>query len=78
MKKLAIQLIIFYQKYLSPALHRILGIKPGLGCRYLPTCSEYARIHIARDGIIKGLGKATLRILYCQPFVKKLPSYLQQ
>jgi len=78
MKKIALALIGYYQKAISPALHAVLGIRPGFGCRYSPTCSEYARIHIAKDGIIKGAAKATMRILYCQPFVKKLPSYLQQ
>lgn len=76
MKRIALGVLFFYKNILSPVVHSIAG--SGSGCRYSPTCSEYAKIHIARDGIIKGSAKSFLRILYCQPFVKKLPQALQK
>ena len=76
MKKVALTLLAGYQKIISPLLHQLTGTRHA--CRYLPTCSEYARIHIAHDGVIKGTAKSVLRVLYCQPFVRKLPKALQK
>jgi len=39
-------------------------------CRYHPNCSEYAVQAIEKYGIIKGLLKASYRILRCNPFSK--------
>jgi len=61
-KKLFINVIRFYQKYISP-------IK-GQSCRFHPTCSEYAVLSIEKYGIIKGSLKAIWRILRCNPFSK--------
>jgi len=36
-------------------------------CRYLPTCSEYAVDAIRKYGPLRGLGKAALRVLRCNP-----------
>jgi hypothetical protein len=36
-------------------------------CRYVPTCSEYARDAVQRFGLIRGGLLAVLRILRCQP-----------
>jgi putative membrane protein insertion efficiency factor len=36
-------------------------------CRYVPTCSEYARQAITRHGVIRGLGLAAWRLLRCHP-----------
>ena len=49
-----------YQKRISPAL--------GRRCRYLPTCSAYARTAIERFGAGKGVFLAGRRLLRCQPF----------
>ncbi|HYK08403.1 MAG TPA: membrane protein insertion efficiency factor YidD [Candidatus Eisenbacteria bacterium] len=76
MKKIALGIVFVYKNILSPIIHSIAG--PGNGCRYSPTCSEYARIHITRDGVVKGSIKSFLRILYCHPFAKKLPVALQK
>lgn len=76
MKKFVITLISLYQKTFSPLFPRLIGVRQI--CRYSPTCSEYAKIHIARDGVVKGSAKSFLRILYCQPFAKKLPLMLQK
>ena len=74
MKRVVIFLLTAYQKVLSPLLHQLFGVRHA--CRYSPTCSEYAKIHIVRDGIIKGSIKSFVRLLYCQPFASKLPTAL--
>lgn len=75
MKYLALFFLKLYQKLLSPLLHLVVGT--GHACRYSPTCSEFAKIHIQQEGLLKGGAKSFLRILYCQPFVETLPSFLQ-
>ena len=62
MKKLLLSLIVFYQRYVSPAF-------PGK-CRFRPTCSTYAMEAIQKYGVIKGGGLALRRILRCHPFYK--------
>uniref|UniRef100_A0A7C1FSZ3 Putative membrane protein insertion efficiency factor n=1 Tax=Thermomicrobium roseum TaxID=500 RepID=A0A7C1FSZ3_THERO len=60
MRRLALLLIRFYQRFISP------GLPPA--CRFYPTCSEYGYEAIERYGIIKG-GILTLRrIARCHPF----------
>ncbi|MDE0231376.1 MAG: membrane protein insertion efficiency factor YidD [bacterium] len=49
-----------YQERISPAL--------GRRCRYLPTCSAYARTAIERYGVGKGVLLTGRRLLRCQPF----------
>lgn len=56
----------FYRRWLSPAIH---AVKPG-GCRYLPTCSEYASVAIATHGPLKGVGLAIWRLLRCNPLMR--------
>lgn len=57
---LMIFLIRFYQLVLSP-LH-------GPCCRYIPSCSAYAREAIELHGPFQGLYLAIRRILRCNPF----------
>lgn len=57
------RLLTFYKHALSPAMH---AIAPG-GCRFQPTCSEYAAIAIAEHGILRGGLMALARILRCHP-----------
>lgn len=57
-------LLRFYRRWLSPALH---SLNPG-GCKYLPTCSEYASLAIATHGPLRGSLLATWRLLRCNPF----------
>lgn len=59
-------LIGFYRRWLSPAVHT-LGVG---GCRYLPTCSEYAVVAIATHGPWRGMWLALKRLLRCHPFAK--------
>lgn len=37
-------------------------------CRYTPTCSEFARIAVARYGVWKGLWMGVRRVCRCHPF----------
>jgi len=60
MKQLAMVMIRFYQKAVSPWL------PPA--CRYYPTCSAYAIEAIERYGFFRGIVLAAKRILRCHPF----------
>lgn len=60
MTRLLLALITCYQRLLSPLL--------GSRCRFHPTCSDYARIAVARFGPARGGVLAIWRILRCQPF----------
>ena len=54
-----ISIIKVYKMFISPYL--------APSCRYLPTCSEYAIDCLKTYGLIKGVTKATKRILSCHP-----------
>ncbi|MDD5092876.1 MAG: membrane protein insertion efficiency factor YidD [Dehalococcoidia bacterium] len=62
MKKIALALISFYKKAISPVL------PPA--CRYQPTCSEYGYEAISRYGFLKGGWLTAKRIVRCNPFAK--------
>jgi putative membrane protein insertion efficiency factor len=61
------------QKMLLVALtgYKVM-ISPWLGpaCRFTPTCSEYASDAIGRYGVVRGAGKAFMRLLRCHPFCR--------
>lgn len=59
MKELAIKMIRFYRRKISPLF------PPR--CRYYPTCSQYAVTAIERFGIIRGGLLAVWRLLRCNP-----------
>jgi len=40
----------------------------GGGCRFYPTCSNYAKQAIERYGLIKGGGLALKRVTRCHPW----------
>jgi uncharacterized protein len=65
MNRLLLATLAFYRRWLSPALH---SLNPGGGCRYVPTCSEYASIAIATHGSLRGSALAIWRVLRCNPF----------
>ena len=64
MTRLLLSTLALYRRWLSPALHTL---NPG-GCRFVPTCSEYAAIAIATHGPLRGVALATWRLLSCHPF----------
>lgn len=60
MSRLLIAAISFYKRWISPWLPR--------ACRFTPTCSEYARLALAKHGFWRGSLKAAGRIMRCHPF----------
>jgi putative membrane protein insertion efficiency factor len=64
MTSILLALLRLYQRWLSPAVHIL---SPG-GCKFLPTCSEYASIAILLHGPLKGSRLALWRLLRCHPF----------
>jgi len=59
-RKVAIYLIVFYKTFVS---FFFTG-----SCRFVPSCSSYAREAVERHGTIYGLWLAALRLIRCQPF----------
>jgi putative membrane protein insertion efficiency factor len=66
MTRILLATLAFYKRWLSPAVH---SLTPG-GCKYLPTCSEYAAGAIAIHGPVRGVGLAMWRLLRCHPFAR--------
>jgi len=64
MKRLILATLDFYRWWISPAMHAVF---PS-GCRYHPTCSEYASEAIECHGALRGTWLATRRLLRCHPF----------
>ena len=62
MKKLLIGLITWYQTRISA--------NTAARCRFIPTCSEYAKQALEIHGVGKGLLLALWRFLRCNPFGK--------
>lgn len=60
LERIAIYFIEVYQKYLRAVL--------PCSCRFLPTCSEYAKQAILKYGFGKGVLLASARLLRCHPF----------
>ena len=60
MRRGALGLISFYQRYISPS-------RPP-ACRFQPTCSHYGYEAIERHGVIRGVGLIAWRLLRCNPF----------
>lgn len=66
MTRILLAMLGFYKRWLSPALHT-LGAG---GCKFTPTCSEYAAEAIAMHGPLKGTWMGFRRLLRCHPFGK--------
>jgi uncharacterized protein len=60
MKRALLFALRLYQRLISPLL------PPA--CRYVPTCSEYARDAVELHGPAKGAMLAAWRLLRCHPF----------
>ncbi len=60
MKRVFLWLIRFYQTQISP-------LRPP-ACRFIPTCSEYARQAVEKYGPAKGSLLAAKRLSKCHPF----------
>lgn len=66
MKKLLINLIGFYQTYLSFDKGFFSVFAPGGSCRFELSCSEYTKQEIAKQGVIKGIIAGVKRIWSCR------------
>jgi putative membrane protein insertion efficiency factor len=62
MRKIIVEIIKFYKKYISPM--------KTTKCPYYPTCSTYGMEAVEKYGIIRGGFMAFWRILRCNPFSK--------
>ena len=60
MRAILASLIRVYQYVFRPLL--------GANCRFVPTCSEYAREAIEKHGAAKGTLFAVRRVLRCHPY----------
>jgi uncharacterized protein len=58
-------LLAAYKRFLSPMLHAVSGV--GGGCRFQPTCSEYAAIAFHEHGFLRGAWLTLARVLKCHP-----------
>ena len=65
MKKIMIELIKLYKKFISPIFQY-----RGVHCKYYPTCSEYTKQAIEKYGPVKGSFIGLKRIIKCNPFSK--------
>ena len=70
LKKPFAGLIRIYQKTISPDTGLLKIFFPFGACRYYPTCSEYGRLSIKENGIIKGFIYTIYRVLRCNPLSK--------
>ena len=57
--RIVILMLQCYKRWLSPLF--------GSRCRFHPSCSDYARVAVARFGVARGSWLGFLRILRCQP-----------
>lgn len=62
MKHIALFLIGFYRKYITPFTPK--------SCRFYPTCSAYAYEAFEKYGFCRGLYLSVRRILRCHPLHK--------
>jgi putative membrane protein insertion efficiency factor len=58
-------LLGFYQRFITRPLHLVVG--PWCGCRFTPTCSEYAVQAIRKHGFRRGSWLAARRLARCNP-----------
>ena len=59
-------LVWIYQKTFSPLIPAIFG--PNAGCRFYPSCSQYACEAIELHGAVRGGWLAVRRLLRCHPW----------
>lgn len=60
LRALILGLVRAYQAAISPLL--------PASCRFVPSCSEYARLAVERHGAARGSWLALRRLLRCHPF----------
>lgn len=58
--------VMVYQKTLSPDHGLLKALYPFGYCKFYPSCSEYARLVLLRDGLV-GIPKIVYRVVRCNP-----------
>jgi len=64
MKKITNLVFVVYKIFISSAIKVLFG---G-GCKYTPTCSEYAKDAVQLHGFFYGTVFSVKRIVKCHPF----------
>ncbi|RJR28533.1 membrane protein insertion efficiency factor YidD [Candidatus Microgenomates bacterium] len=64
MKKALIVPLSIYRRLLS----RLIVLLMGGGCRFQPTCSEYAKDSLEKHGVVRGTLLTAARLLRCHPW----------
>lgn len=64
MKKISIYLIDIYKKHFALVLMYIFG----KGCRFQPSCSQYAKEALEKHGVVRGTLLSVRRLSRCHPF----------
>jgi hypothetical protein len=59
-------LVRAYQRLVSPALTVVFG--PLAGCRFEPTCSQFALEAVEKHGAVRGSWLASRRLCRCHPW----------
>lgn len=62
LKNIILSVLVFYKKNISPLFSRGYA-----GCRFYPSCSDYAIQSVNKKGALKGGFLAFGRILRCNP-----------
>lgn len=65
-KTIVIELINFYQRFLSFDTGILSVFAPGGACKHSPRCSEYTKNMVKQYGVVKGLFMGGGRILTCR------------
>lgn len=63
--RLALAGIALYQERASPLLDAV-----GLTCRFVPTCSRYAKVAVEREGLVVGGWRSLRRVTRCGPWTR--------
>jgi len=69
-KNIILKLIKIYQKTLSCDHGLFSFARTSCGCRFFPSCSQYAYEAISKYGVLKGGFLGAKRISRCHPFSK--------
>lgn len=67
-RAIILSVIRWYQKTFSPDHGWGRALSPTAGCRFYPSCSEYAYQAIYKYGVIKGGIMAIRRLFRCHPW----------
>ncbi len=72
-QKIAVIFIFFiriYQKTISPRYLKNPGAQIVRGCKFYPSCSDYAVSVLKKYGTFFGIPKVIIRLLRCHPWAK--------